>query len=50
MTPENTKTVMWTAGIVVGLVILAAIVLFLTGTASDQVVIEPTAWWRAPVS
>ena len=32
MTPENKKTMMWTAGVVVGLIILAAIVLFVTGT------------------
>ncbi len=34
MTPENKKTVMWTAGIISGLVILAVIVLFTTGIVS----------------
>ena len=33
MTPENKKTMMWSAGVIVGLVILAAIVLFTTGTS-----------------
>ncbi len=31
MTPENKTTMMWTAVVIVGLVILAAILLFSTG-------------------
>ncbi len=32
MTPENKKTIMWSAGVIAGLVIVAAIVLMATGT------------------
>ncbi len=32
MTPENKKTIMWSAGVVAGLVIVAAIVLMASGT------------------
>jgi len=34
MTPENKKTMMWTAGVIVGLVVIAAIVLFATGAGT----------------
>jgi hypothetical protein len=34
MTPENKKTMIWTAGVIVGLVVIAAIVLLATGAGT----------------
>lgn len=35
MTPENKKTMIWTAGVVVGLIIVAGALLLMMGTPSN---------------